>query len=267
MKAAGLARRAWHPLLRPLSVPPCAFGHATHGQAHTGASRRRAAPGSQFVKALRAASASRLAPRSNRLRCSPAIVRLPGVGRGCFFISAVVQFAAQFSVSSPRSSNPGAPRPSLHSQARCARSRRQSFLPRLARSPDPSCTPPNAAQPFARADSHRRGTWPARRFRSSSASRAKRHTGVCRSAQTLSRIESRRPCSARLASAASAVVSATVCFRSRHSWSGSHWRFAPPRCAGQSVRQGAARRFGLAPGPSKQPPAVLASNRAPSWCR
>jgi hypothetical protein len=36
---------------------------------------------------------------------------------------------------------------------------------------------------------HRRGTWPARLFRSSSDSRAKHHTGARRSAQTLGRMK------------------------------------------------------------------------------
>jgi hypothetical protein len=39
--------------------------------------------------------------------------------------------------------------------------------------------------PSLERDLHRHGTWPARRFRSSSASRAKRHTGSGPSAQTL----------------------------------------------------------------------------------
>ena len=79
----------------------------------------------------------------------------------------------------------------------------------FARSP---CSAQNAAQPFARADSHRRGTWPARRCGSSSASRAKRHAGARRSAQTLGRIGNRTPYSVRSASPAFVQASPVACF-------------------------------------------------------
>jgi len=154
-------------------------------QAHAGASGRRAAPGGQFAEALRAASATLLAYRTSRLRCSPSVVRLPLSGRACLFVAAEVQLAPKLCALSSHPSSLGWPRSSLPSQARCRQRRRQSFLLRCARLPNPSRTAPDAAQPFARADSHRQAAWPAHRPVSLSVARAKRLTGVCRSAQTL----------------------------------------------------------------------------------
>jgi len=93
--------------------------HASRSQFHTDASRRRAAPGSQSVKALRAASASFLAPRTSRLRCSPTVVRLPRSGRVSLFASTSVHLAALLCASSFRPSNLGSSRFLGSSWARC----------------------------------------------------------------------------------------------------------------------------------------------------
>ena len=93
--------------------------HAAPSQAHNGASRRRAAPGSESVKALRAASARLVGSRTIRLRRSPPIVRLPGIGRVSLCVATSVHFSALLSVSSFPSSSLGSSRSPGFSWARC----------------------------------------------------------------------------------------------------------------------------------------------------
>jgi len=93
--------------------------HAAQSQAHTGASRRRAAPGSQTVKALRAASAQLIGARTIRLRRSPPVERLRRIGRGCLFVAMSVHLAALLSASSLRPSTLGSSRLPGFSWARC----------------------------------------------------------------------------------------------------------------------------------------------------
>jgi len=93
--------------------------HASRSQFHTGASRRRAAPGSQSVKALRAASALFLASRTSRLRCSPTVVRLPRSVRVGLAVATSAHLAALLSASSFRLSSLGSSRLLASSWARC----------------------------------------------------------------------------------------------------------------------------------------------------